>query len=159
MTLQRTTQGRCVRRPVSPEPPAGHDTYDYADRFEIPLRVDDDRTAEQVFMAGLQGAPPALRRAVLLVHRHILGFRLGPASSPEHVLGWQIVTREPHAMTLETSGPLMGGVLVARRTPTAALLDTFVYYRRPSARVIWTCISPIHRAVAPYLMNRAASAR
>ena len=94
-----------------------------------------------------------------VVHRHILGFRLGPASSPEHVLGWQIVTRESDAITLETSGPLMRGVLVARRTPAAAALNTFVYYRRPSTRVIWTCISPLHRAVAPYLMNRAASAR
>jgi hypothetical protein len=162
MTLPKNHQNapRAVRRTASSEPLAGHHMHDYADRFEVPLSADDDRTAEQVFRAGLERAPTAMRWTIFLAHRHILRFRLGPASSPTHVLGWQIVTVEPDAIQLEASGPLIRGVLVARRAPAGtATLDTFVYYRRPAARLVWACVSPLHRAVAPYLLARAASAR
>jgi hypothetical protein len=160
MTLAKDHRNapHAVRRPASSEPLAGHAMHDYADRFEVPLSEDDDRTAEQVFRAGLERAPLPLRWTVLVAHRHILKFRLGPVSSPTHVLGWRIVTAEPGAIQLEASGPLMRGVLVARRAPAGtASLDTFVYYRRLSARVIWAGMSHLHRAVAPYLLERAAA--
>jgi hypothetical protein len=161
MKLRKTSQDapHAVRRPVSSESPGGRDVHDYADCFEVPLRADDDRTAEQLVRAGLEGAPFALRLIVVVAHRHILRFRLGPASSPTHILGWQIVTSEPDGIQLEASGPLMRGVLAARRGPApSAVLHTCVYYRRPHARAIWACVSPVHRAIAPYLLKRAASA-
>jgi hypothetical protein len=131
--------------------------HDYADCFEMPLSADDDRTAEQVFRAGLEGAPSALRRIIVFAHRHILRLRLGPASSPTHVLGWQIISNDPDAIQLEASGPLARGILVAQRSPApAAVLVTYVYYRRPDAKVIWAFIAPVHRAIARYLLKRAA---
>ena len=160
MTLRKLNHEAlpALRRPDPSEPPAGHGMHDYADCFEVSLSADDDRTAEQVVRAGLAGAPSALRRIIVVAHRHVLRFRLGPASSPTHVLGWRIVTAEPETVQLEASGPLIRGVLVARRTPAGtATLDTFVYYRRPAARVIWACASPVHRAIATYLMGRAAT--
>ena len=162
MTLPKNHHNapHAVRRSASSEPLAGHDMHDYSDRFEVPLSADDDRTAEQVFRAGLEMAPTAMRWTIFLAHRHILRFRLGPASSPSHVLGWRIVTVEPDAIQLEANGPLIRGVLVARRHPAdTATLDTFVYYHRPPARVIWAGVSHLHRAVAPYLLTRAASSR
>jgi hypothetical protein len=159
MTLLKNHRNapHALRRAAPSEPLAGHDMHDYADRFEVPLSAGDDRTAEQVFRAGLERAPLPLRWTVLVVHRHILKFRLGPRSSPTHVLGWRIVTVAPDAIQLEASGPQMRGVLVARRGPAGtASLDTFIYYRRPAARLIWAGVSILHRAVAPYLLQRAA---
>lgn len=160
MTLRKMNQRppHVVRRPVSSEPLAGHDMHDYADCFEVPLTPDDDRTAEQVFRAGLEGAPSALRRIIVAAHRHVLRLRLGPASSPNHVLGWQIIANDPDAIQLEASGPLARGVLVAQKSPTpSAVLHTYVYYRRPYARAIWAFVAPVHRAIARYLLKRAAA--
>lgn len=160
MTLRKTNHEapRALRLPDPSEPLAGHDMHDYADCFGVPLRPDDDRTAEELLRAGLQGAPSTLRRIIVLAHRHVLRFHLGPASSPTHVLGWRIISSEPDAIQLEASGPLARGVLVARRVSAAtAVLDTYVYYRRPAARIIWAFVSHVHRAIAPYLLERAAA--
>lgn len=160
MTLRKSIHEapRAVRRPDPSEPLAGHDMHDYADCFEVPLSADDDRTAERVFRAGLEGAPSTLRRIIVVAHRHVLRFRLGPASSPIHVLGWRIISSEPDAIQLEANGPLARGILVARRVSAAtATLDTYVYYRRPAARIIWAFVSHLHRAIAPYLLERAAA--
>jgi hypothetical protein len=159
MTLRKLNHrpAHAVRWPVPSEPLAGHEMHDYADCFEVPLSAADERTAEQVFRAGLEGAPPALRRIIVAAHRHVLRFRLGPASSPTHVLGWQIISNEPDAIRLEASGPLARGVLVAQRSPaSSAVLHTFVYYRRAHARAIWAFTAPVHRAIARYLLKRAA---
>ena len=58
------------------------------------------------------------------------------------------------------TGPLLGGLLVVRRVPpSTAVLETFVSYRQPVlARIVWTAVAPIHRAVVPYLLRRAATA-
>jgi hypothetical protein len=159
MTLRKMNHSppHAVRRPTPSEPLAGRDMHDYADCFEVPLSADDDRTAEQVFRAGLEGAPSGLRRLIVVAHRHVLRLRLGPASSPTHILGWQIISNEPDAIQLEASGPLARGVLVAQRSPApSAVLHTFVYYRRPYARAIWAFTAPVHRAIARYLLKRAA---
>lgn len=160
MTLRKTNHEapRAVRRPDPSQPLAGHDMHDYADCFEMPLSAVDNRTAEEVLRAGLEGAPSMLRRIIVVAHRHALRFRLGPASSPAHVLGWRIISTDPDAIQLEASGPLLRGVLVARRVPAGtAILDTYVYYRRPAARMVWAFVSHLHRAVAPYLLERAAA--
>jgi hypothetical protein len=123
----------------------------------VPLRPSEDRTAEQMIRDGLEHAPPRLRATIVSVHRHVLRFRLGPVSSPNHVVGWRVVTSEPDVIRLETTGPLIAGTLVARRVgATTARLTTFVRYQRPLARV-WAIVGPLHRRVAPYLMARAAA--
>ncbi len=133
---------------------------DYADAFEVSVDEPDTRSAEQLFLAGLEGAPRWLRRVVLVVHRHVLRFELAPLEAPNHVLGWEILSVEPDRIRLRATGPLLNGVLVARRlTPLSAVLETFVSYRRPVlARVVWTVVSPVHRTVAQFLLRRAATA-
>ena len=144
-----------ARRCAVTEPLIGG--YDYADAFEVDLAGGDTRPAGQVFQAGLVGAPRVLRRTVLIAHRYLLRFRLGPASGGDDVFGWQILTREPDVIRLQAAGPLMRGVLVARRIgPTRAALTTSLYYERPRlARIIWAIVGPLHRRIAPYLLERA----
>ncbi|KUI23438.1 hypothetical protein AU193_01430 [Mycobacterium sp. GA-1285] len=132
--------------------------YDYADAFEVEVAESDSRVAEQFMRDALERSAPALRSLVLLVHRHVLRFRLGPLAAPDHVLGWRILTSEPDVVQLEAQGPIGRGVLVLRRvTPARGVLSTFVFFRHPVAPVIWTIVGPAHRRVAPYLMERTVS--
>ena len=119
----------------------------------------DTRSAEELMRAGLQEAPQWLGMVVLVAHRHVLRLELAPGSSPKHVLGWKILTAEHDSIRLRATGPLLHGLLVARRVaPSTAVLETYVSYRRPVlGRIIWTAVAPIHRAVAPYLFRRAAT--
>jgi hypothetical protein len=131
--------------------------YDYADAFEIELPEADVRSPEQLFRAALESAPPV--PLIPIVHKNVLRFHLGPLASPDHLFGWRIVTSEPDIIRLEAEGPLIRGIIVGRKDsgPTAVLM-TFVFYVRPiPARVIWALVGPLHRRVAPYLLQRAAA--
>jgi hypothetical protein len=134
----------------------GH--YDYADAFEIEVLQGDTRTPEQAFRAALPNGPSGL---VPLVHRLVLRFHLGPLTSPDHLMGWRVVSSDADAIHLEAAGPLMHGVIVGRRAdPSTALLTTFVIYVRPApARIVWALVGPLHRRIAPRLLELAAAAR
>jgi hypothetical protein len=131
---------------------------DYADAFEVTVDRTDARTAEEIVRTGLSRVAPTRFSALLLAHRHVLGFRLGPASSPDHVMGWRLVTSEPDLCRLEADGPMMAGTMIARRVdPVTARLTTFVRYRNPVAKIIWAVCGPIHRRAAPQLMELSAT--
>jgi hypothetical protein len=134
------------------------DDYDYVDAFRASVDQPDTRSAEEVFRAGLEDAPRWLRVIVLIAHRHVLRFELAPPDAAKHVMGWEVLAAEYDEIRLRAAGPLIRGLLVARRTgPQAAVLETYVKYQAPVlGRVVWTAVAPIHRAVAPYLLRRAA---
>ena len=130
--------------------------YDYADAFGIELRQSDTRTPEQAFRAALPHGPSSL---VPLVHRLVLRFRLGPLVSPDHFIGWRVVSSDSAVIHLEAEGPLMRGIIVGRRAdPSTAVLTTFVVYvRRAPARIVWALVGPLHRRIAPHLLELAAA--
>jgi hypothetical protein len=140
----------------------GSEPYDYADAFEIRLRESDARTAEEFARCALEQAPRPVRWAIRFAHRHVLRLRLGPRSSPDHILGWKILTAEPEVLHLGAVSPLLGrAVLVGHRVdPSHAAIATYLFYKRPTrARALWTVIGPMHRRIAPYLLDRAAAAQ
>jgi hypothetical protein len=132
---------------------------DYADAFEMNLAAPDSRSAEAWVRCGLEESPPVLRRVIQVAHRQVLRLRLAPASSPGHVLGWTIVRAEHDVVHLEAHSPLGRGVIIGRRPDaTSTLLTTYLFWTRPRpARLIWTVVGPLHRRVAPYLLERAAA--
>ena len=137
----------------------GTESCDYADAFEVALATTDERSADELVRAGLENVPRWLGAAVLFAHRHVLRLDLAAPSAPNHLLGWEIADRASDSITLRATGPLLDGVLVARRIPpSTAALETFVSYRRPVARVVWAAVAPIHRAVVPVLLRRVATA-
>jgi hypothetical protein len=150
-----------VRRRAVPaeEPLIGTDRYDYADTFEVRMPEPDARSAEEVARAALEQAPRAVRWIIHSVHRYVVRFRLGPSSSRTHVIGWKIVSSQPEAIVLETASPLVRAVIVARRTdPTVAVATTYLFFARPTAaRIVWAVVGPLHRRIAPYLLERAAA--
>lgn len=139
---------------------AGDEGYDYADAFEIRIDASDPRSAEQFARDALEEAPRIVRTIVDVAHRQVLRLRLGPRPSPHHVFGWRINTSEPGVIHLEAVSSLLGrGVLVGRRPePNRVVITTYVYFSRPvPARAIWTFIAPLHRRVAPALLEHAAA--
>lgn len=96
------------------------------------------------------------RRSVLLIHRRILGFSLGPWASCDHVFGWRIVTSEPELLHLEARSALLNGHMVWRLHRNRLVMTTFLQYkRRRTASVVWALIGNIHRGGAPYLLQLA----
>jgi hypothetical protein len=148
-----------VDRLPRPELATPHDGEpDYADSFEVHTAVPDGRSAEQWARDALENAPAVVRGVVLLAHRHVLRFRLGPLQSADHVLGWRIRKSEPDVIELTADGPLMSGLILGRRTaPTAVRIETFVFFHRQRAATIWTLVGPLHRRIAPLLLKRAAT--
>lgn len=133
--------------------------FDYADCFEVTTDPSAARSPEALARAALEGMPAALRWLVLSTHRFVLRLELAPRSAPDQVLGWRIVESTPEHLVLEADGPLLRGLIVGRQTgPGVAVVRTFVFHHRPSARVVWSAVSPLHRWVAPLLLHRAASA-
>lgn len=149
-----STVAQARRCPIVTEPLTT--PCDYADAFEVDLMGDDGRTAEEIVRKGLSSMPSPLGAAVVLVHRYVLMLRLGPAASPHHVAGWRIVTAEPDVVRLTAAGPMISGALIARRSGGTARLTTQLHYRRPAARIVWAVVGPVHRRIAPYLLQRAA---
>jgi hypothetical protein len=156
--MPQSTRGAWRAAVRRADPDVGDERPDYADTFEVRTPEPDDRTAEQWIRAGLEGAPGWMRRVILVAHRHVLGFRLGPQDAPDHVLGWRIASSTPDVMRLEAASGLLRGALVARRVdPSCVRLTTMLFFRRPPARVIWAVVGPLHRRIAPFLLARAAN--
>lgn len=153
--------GRPRARPVPvAEPLLGEDPYDYADAYEIPVEP-DGRSAEEHARLALERAPWAARWFVWAVQRLLLGFRLGPRSSPTHILGWRIVASEHDVIQLAAMSPVLGrSLIVLRRIDrTCARVTICIFFARPlAARFLWAMAVPGHRRIVPYLMERAAAA-
>lgn len=132
---------------------------DYLDVFEVPLPQGDSRTAEQTLRDAVGHRAGAGGRVVSWIHRHVLGFRLEPGSSPDHIIGWAIVRSDRDELVLSAHGPLMDGELtLRRRDDRRARLTTRVHYRRRfTARTVWAVVGPLHRTVVPQLLKRVAA--
>jgi hypothetical protein len=154
----RLTLKRIAARARAGRTQIGEDAADYVDVFEVPIRPADSRTAEQALRDALRQNPGALGAVMLWVHRHILGFRLGPTSSPEHVIGWSIARSDADELVLAADGPLMHGELDLRRHDgRRAVLTTRLHYRhRFAPRAVWRVVGPVHRVIAPQLMKHTA---
>jgi Protein of unknown function (DUF2867) len=130
---------------------------DYRDAFEVPTDRTDTRTPEQWARAVFESAPRPLRWFLLLGWRWVLGLRLGPRPSSDHVLGWRIVETSPEAVRLELRSALMTAHLILRVAGSTAVLITNVHYTQRLAHPLWTAAGLIHRQMIPYLLGRAAS--
>lgn len=95
-----------VNRLPTPRLDSRHDAEpDYADAFEVCARAPDDRSAEQWARNAVERAPWLVRGVVILVHRHVLRFDLGPPRSTDHVLGWRVRRSEPDTVELALMDP------------------------------------------------------
>jgi hypothetical protein len=148
---------RAHRVAAALETPATDNPPDYRDAFEVPTDRTDTRTPEQWARAVFESAPRPVRWFLLLGWRGVLGLRLGPRPSSNHVLGWRIAETSPEAVRLELRSAFMTAQLILRVASSTAVLTTHVYYTRRLAHPLWTAAGLIHRQMIPYLLGRAAS--
>jgi hypothetical protein len=129
---------------------------DYLDAFEISAGP-PSRSAEQWARACLEGAPLAMRWFLLVGWRFVLGLRLGPRPSPDHVFGWTIVSATPELVILGVRSVVVGQAqLLFRVEPSRAVLATVISFDRRGASAVWSVIGLIHRRALPYLLTHAA---
>jgi len=131
---------------------------DYSDVFEASILPGDSRTGEHAFRDAVGDEPGVPGSLILWIHRHVLRFHLGPYSSPDHVIGWQIMRSDDKEFVLTADGPLIRGRMTLRREDgQRATLTTRLHYRHKiAARTVWAVVGPLHRAVAPRLIERTA---
>lgn len=156
---QSDARDRACRVAVTEKPPSAVASPDYADAFEVARKQTDRRSAERWARDGFERLPVASRRSGLLAHRWILGFRLGPWASPDHVFGWRIATSEPELLHLEAQSRLLSGHMVWRLHDTRLVMTTFLRYEmHTTASVVWAALGNVHRGGAPHLLELAATA-
>ena len=159
-TTHTNERRRAHRVVVSETPPSSVASPDYVDAFEVTRSPTDRRSAEQWARDGFERLPVSVRRSGLLIHRWILGFRLGPWASSSHVFGWRIVTSEPELLHLEARSTLLRGHMVWRLHHERLVMTTFLQYEmRRTAPLVWAVVGNIHRGAAPHLLNLAAILR
>ena len=137
------------------------EAYDYADAYAIQLPQPDSRTAEEFVRCALEQAASPIRRTIRIAHRYVLRVRLGPRSSRDHVFGWKIAVSTPEVVRLEAVSPLLGrAIIVGRRVDSTGMrLTTCIKFHRPTlGRAIWAVVGPLHRRIAPYLLEHTAAA-
>jgi hypothetical protein len=158
-STQSDTRDRAHRVAVTEQPPSAVAPPDYADAFEIPRRPADPRSAERWARDGFERLPMAARRSGLLAHRWILGFRLGPWASPDHVFGWRIALSEPELLHLEAQSTLFSAHMAWRLHDTRLVMTTFLRYEmHRTASVVWAVAGNFHRGSTPHLLRLAATA-
>jgi hypothetical protein len=143
----------------NPEPALGIAGWDYADSFELRFDRPDDHPPDLWLRTGLARAGAPVRRAITLVHRHVVRFDLDKTDR-DGFLGWHQLVSEPDVAAVEADGTLIRAVIVARRPePTRCTGSTYVFFHRPTAaRLMWLVVRPIHLRVERRLLASAARA-
>jgi hypothetical protein len=131
---------------------------DYVDIFTATAPEATDTSLEQWVRAVLHRLPARMRRLVPLAHRFLLGLRLEPRPSPDHLLGWTIAARGENWLRIEAASWFMTAHCVFHVDDGQASLATFVRYDRRLAALVWPPVSIIHRQVGLTLMRHAVRA-
>jgi hypothetical protein len=130
--------------------------HDFACAYRVVIAPGDNRSPEQWARAVWEEAPAPLRWFMLAGWRLVLGLRLGPRHSPDHVLGWRIVDRGPDETVCQLRSGFLNAHNMFRKAGGTLVWSTFVTYERPIARVIWPPASLLHRLLVRIALRRAA---
>jgi hypothetical protein len=128
------------------------DRPDYADVFTVTTRGARDKSPEQWARAVLEGTP--LGRSARSFWR-LLGLRLGPRDSADHVQGWRIAGRGDDWMRVETASWFMTGHAVVRVDEGHVSVALFLRFDRPVAALVWLPVGVMHRRGVPAMLSQA----
>ncbi len=128
---------------------------DYADLYTVATTGTADMSAEEWARAALEDTPTG--RSAPRLWR-LLGLRLGPTSSPDHVQGWEIADRGDDWIRIETTSWCMTAHAVIQVDEGQVSIALFLRYDRPIAAVIWSPVSVMHRRAVPVMLHQALKA-
>ena len=126
---------------------------DYAD--VVAVSTDVPGVAPEAWARAALERTPTGRAAPTLWR--VLGLRLGPRPSPDHVQGWRIAARGDDWIRLETESWFMTAQAVVHVADGTVSLSLFVRYDQPVAAVLWPPVSVMHRRVVPVMIRQAES--
>jgi hypothetical protein len=123
---------------------------DYVDCFILATSAARDLPAEEWALA----TDEVIGLAGQFVWRGVLGLRLAPRSSPDHVGGWTIVERGDDWIRLEAESWLVTAHIVVLVDDERLSAATFVRYQRRIAAAVWRPLSVLHRRAVPGFLRR-----
>lgn len=129
---------------------------DYVDLFTAQTREAAGKNAEQWARAFLEGSAPGHSAPILW---RLLGLRLGPRPSDDHVQGWRIADRGEGWIRAETASWCMTAHAVVKVDDRQVSLALFVRFDRAIAAFIWAPVAPLHRKGAPVMVHQAVKAQ
>lgn len=130
---------------------------DYTDAYQIDISGAPRRSPEQWARSVFEGAPAAMRWFLMSGWRGVLGLRLGPRHSADHVLGWRILDEATSSVTLELRSWFLSCHVVFWVEDTKLVFSSSIHYERKIGAVIWPPVSIIHRRAVPYVLERAVT--
>jgi hypothetical protein len=86
----------------------------------------------------------------------LLGLRMGPQLTLDHVQGWRIESQSDQWLRLETSSWYMSASVVILVEPGAVSASLSLQYDSPVAPFIWALVSGPHQKAVPAMMRQAA---
>jgi hypothetical protein len=125
----------------------------YADLFTITAPTATDHTAEQWVRAVLERAPLSQRHARRLWR--IMGLRLGPPHSSDHVQGWRIAGRGENWLRAETGSWYATAQAVCLVGEGEVAISLFFRYDHPVAKLVWRFVSGRHQRAVPVMLRQA----
>jgi hypothetical protein len=130
--------------------------YGFACAYKVAIAPGDERPAEQWARDIWEGAPTPLRWFMIVGWRYVLRLRVGPLTSPDHILGWRIAERGADEIVCRLESGFLSADNVFQRGDDTFVWSTFVGYERRGARIIWLPVSLIHRLLVRISLRRAA---
>ena len=129
------------------------DEPDYVDLFTAEAPRATDSSAEEWARAVLEQAPVSRRNARRFWR--LLGLRLGPPHSPDHVQGWTIAARGDGWIRLETASWYLTAQAVCLVEDGRVSLSLSVRYDRAVAALVWAFVSGPHQRAVPVMLHQA----
>ena len=126
---------------------------DYVDLFTTAVPPTIEASPEHWARAVLERAPLSRRNARLLWR--LMGLRLGPRDSPDHVQGWRIAARAGHWLRLETRSWYLSAEAVCLVEDQRVSVSLFLRYDRPIASVVWAVVCGPHQRAVPIMLHQA----
>ena len=140
--------------PISPSQfPADRGAFVCA--YATDVAPGDVRPAEDWARQMWEGAPTLLRWFMWMGWRGVLRLRLGQRHSPDHILGWQVIEREPDLTVCHLRSSSLSAYNTFARREGRLVWSTYVLYDRPLGRLIWLPASLLHRPIVRYSLARA----
>jgi hypothetical protein len=86
----------------------------------------------------------------------LMGLRMGPPHSSDHVQGWLMDRQDDHWLRLETSSWYLSASVVFLVEPGRVSASLSLQYDSPVAPFIWATVSHQHQKAVPVMMRQAA---
>lgn len=130
------------------------DDVHYADLFTLTTTQPGMSSSPEAWVRAVLEQTPLARRSARRLWR-LLGLRLGPRNSTEHVQGWTIVGRGGNWIRLQTSSWYMTAQAVCLVEQQSVSISLFLRYEQPVARLVWSTVSAPHQRAVPAMLRQA----